>query len=210
MSMSHWAEAQRGVAAPQVQILSRAALPSRWGQLTVVSFSLGGRPINDVAFVLGSIEPPTSPVLVRAHSECLTGDVMGSHRCDCRDQLELALETIGRAGTGILLYLRQEGRGIGIANKVRAYALQDQGLDTVDANLSLGFEDDSRSYDVAANMLKALGVRRIRLLSNNPLKVRGLRSEQIDVTEEVPVITAGRPENVKYLATKRQRCNHRL
>jgi GTP cyclohydrolase II len=149
-------------------------------------------------------------VLIRIHSECFTGDVMGSLRCDCRAQLERALDRIEEEGRGIVLYLPQEGRGIGLLNKVRAYALQDDGLDTVDANLELGFAVDHRSYDTAAEALRHLGVHSVRLMSNNPLKQQGLESGGIGVTELVAHLTEATEDNAFYLETKRRRCGHLL
>lgn len=148
------------------------------------------------------------PVLVRIHSQCLTGDVFGSERCDCGDQLTRALEQIDAEGKGILLYMSQEGRGIGLANKIRAYALQDQGLDTVQANLELGFEDDGRDYGVAAQMLRDLGVRRVRLLTNNPKKIKGLERYGIEVESRQPIEIPPRAGNLRYLRTKREKLGH--
>jgi GTP cyclohydrolase II len=147
---------------------------------------------------------------VRLHSECLTGDVFGSLKCDCGPQLREALRIIGDAGGGVLLYLRQEGRGIGLANKIRAYSLQDRGLDTVDANRRLGFADDEREYAHAAAMLRALGVDRARLLTNNPDKVKGLEGAGIAVTERVAHQMPANPHNADYLATKRKKSGHLL
>jgi len=149
-------------------------------------------------------------VLVRLHSECFTGDVMGSLRCDCRAQLERALDRIEKEGNGIVLYLPQEGRGIGLLNKVRAYALQDEGLDTVDANLQLGFAVDHRTYDNAAEALRHLGVHSVRLMSNNPLKQHGLQAGGIAVSELVSHLTEVTKDNAFYLETKRRRCGHLL
>lgn len=150
------------------------------------------------------------PLLVRVHSECLTGDVFGSVRCDCRDQLQFALQSIAKEGRGIVVYLRQEGRGIGLTNKVQAYALQDEGLDTVDANLHLGLPADGRSYSVAAAILHDQGVSQVRLLTNNPQKVVDLETGQIEVVQRVPHETTPRPENQRYLKTKADKLGHLL
>ncbi len=155
-------------------------------------------------------EPDGEPPIVRLHSECLTGDALGSVRCDCREQLQATLSHFGRVGRGVLLYLRQEGRGIGLANKVCAYALQDQGMDTVEANLHLGFADDSRTYDIAAAILHDQGLTAIRLLTNNPRKIAGLEVHQIRVIERIPHRVLPRSENEKYLRTKAAKLGHIL
>lgn len=191
-----------------VETSARALLPTRHGKFEIVAFATSdGTKLADVALVHGDVRA-AEVVPVRLHSECLTGDVFGSLRCDCGEQLHRALEGIAAAPAGIVLYMRQEGRGIGIANKVAAYALQDRGLDTVDANRHLGFDDDLRSYDVAGAMLLALGVAHIDLITNNPRKVEGLRSAGIDVVRRTPLVVAARPENEAYLATKRARSGH--
>ena len=159
-----------------------------------------------VALVVGAFGG--KPPLVRLHSECLTGDVFGSLKCDCGPQLREALRIIGAEGGGVLLYLRQEGRGIGLANKLRAYALQDRGLDTVDANRRLGFADDERDYGHAAAMLRALGIEQVRLLTNNPAKVEGLEVAGVAVAERVAHHMPANPHNADYLATKRKRSGH--
>lgn len=193
-----------------VSVVSRAKLPTRWGAFEIVAFeNRQGARIDDVAVIRGDIAS-LDIVPVRLHSECLTGDVLGSLRCDCGEQLDLAMQRLGQADCGVLLYMRQEGRGIGIANKVEAYALQDGGMDTVEANLHLGFDDDLRSYGLAACMLRALGVRRISLHTNNPAKVEGLRSAGIDVGERVPLVVPARSENRSYLETKKRRSGHAL
>lgn len=151
-----------------------------------------------------------APLLVRVHSECLTGDVFGSVRCDCRDQLQFALASIAAEGRGMLVYLRQEGRGIGLTNKVQAYLLQDGGLDTVDANLHLGLPADGRDYGAAAAILGDQGVKQVRLLTNNPQKVSGLQAGSIEVVERIPHEAAPRPENQKYLKTKADKLGHLL
>ncbi len=150
----------------------------------------------------------SEPVLVRVHSQCLTGDVFGSERCDCGDQLHTAMEMIEAAGHGVIVYMHQEGRGIGLANKIRAYALQDGGLDTVEANLELGFEEDLRDYGISAQILRDLGVRRVRLLTNNPRKVVGLEAYGIDVAERLPLEVPARSGNIAYLRTKQQKLGH--
>lgn len=193
-----------------VFVLSRAKLPTKYGAFELVGFRLGnGEKLDDIALIRGDLSGD-APAAVRVHSECLTGDVLGSLRCDCGDQLELAMERISVGEAGVLLYMRQEGRGIGIASKVQAYALQDEGLDTVDANHHLGFDDDLRSYDVAAAMLHALGVQSVELHTNNPRKVTGLQAAGIEVVRRVPLEIEAREENEHYLATKRDRSGHLL
>ncbi len=160
-----------------------------------------------VAVVRGRI-PKKGAVLVRIHSQCLTGDVFGSERCDCGDQLMTALEQIDAAGKGVLLYMHQEGRGIGLANKIRAYELQDQGLDTVQANLQLGFQDDGRDYGIAAQILRDLGVHSVRLLTNNPKKIEGLRRYGIEVEARQPIEIPPHKGNIRYLRTKREKLGH--
>jgi GTP cyclohydrolase II len=190
-------------------IVARAHLPTRHAEKgEVVAFRSDGDGAEHVALVIG--DPGETPPLVRLHSECLTGDLFGSLKCDCGPQLEDALSAIAASGWGILLYLRQEGRGIGLANKLRAYALQDQGFDTVDANLRVGFGDDERDFAVAARMLEKLGQDRIRLLTNNPRKVAGLEAEGIAVIERVPLKSGENPHNARYLATKKARSGHQL
>jgi GTP cyclohydrolase II len=162
-----------------------------------------------VALTLGVIDDG-EPVLVRAHSECLTGDVLGSSRCDCGEQLADSLRLLQQQGRGILLYLRQEGRGIGLTKKITAYALQEQGLDTVEANLALGLPEDMRDYRVAAEMLLDLGVRRARLLTNNPAKIEGLERYGVEVVERVPLGILPNPSNLAYLQTKREKMGNRF
>lgn len=191
---------------PVVRI-AEAALPTQSGNFRVAVFQVEGAEI--VALLHGDLETADSPV-VRLHSECLTGDVLGSLRCDCGEQLEAALEHISHERCGILLYLRQEGRGIGLANKIRAYALQDKGLDTVDANLALGLPVDGRDYSVAAAVLRFLGARRVRLLTNNPAKASALQSLGIDVSQRIPLLVAPNPANLGYLRTKERRMGHLL
>lgn len=195
------------VASAGVTLVARARLPlDGMPETQIAAFRAGDDGQEHVALVVGAFggQPP----LVRLHSECLTGDVFGSLKCDCGPQLKHALRLIGEAGGGVLLYLRQEGRGIGLANKLRAYALQDRGLDTVDANLRLGFADDERDYAHAADMLRALGIDRVRLLTNNPAKAEGLEAAGIAVIERVPHAMPANPHNVDYLATKRRKSGH--
>ncbi len=192
-----------------VRIASIADLPSRFGQFQVVAFWNNRDGKEHAAFVHGDVTGAEG-VPVRLHSECLTGDAIGSLRCDCRDQLEAALTKIGQMENGILLYLRQEGRGIGFLNKIRAYGLQDHGYDTVEANLALGFRDDERDYSVAAHMLHSLKVKSIRLMTNNPKKIDGLRELGVVVTERLPLIIPPNPYNRFYLATKGAKSGHLL
>ncbi len=195
--------------ATSLRIASRARLPTRFAeQAEIVAFRSDEDGAEHVALLIGA--PSGKPPLVRLHSECLTGDVLGSLKCDCGPQLDAALKAIAASGWGILLYLRQEGRGIGLVNKLRAYALQDQGFDTVDANLRLGFADDERHYTLAARMLVALAQDEVRLLTNNPRKVEGLESAGIRVSERVPLKAGGNSHNRRYLETKRSRSGHAL
>jgi GTP cyclohydrolase II len=190
-----------------VMVTARARLPLEGLPPTqIVVFRAHDDGQEHVALVVGAFAG--QPPLVRLHSECLTGDVFGSLKCDCGPQLKEALRLIAAEGGGILLYLRQEGRGIGIANKIRAYALQDRGLDTVDANRRLGFADDARDYGHAAAMLRALGADRVRLLTNNPAKVEGLAAAGIEVLERVAHHMPANPHNADYLATKRRKSGH--
>lgn len=193
----------------RVEIAADANLPTRWGRFRVVAFWNNRDRKEHAAFVRGEVDGCEN-VLVRLHSECLTGDIAGSLRCDCRDQLEASLRLLGRSERGVLLYLRQEGRGIGLANKIRAYALQEQGLDTVEANHALGFHDDEREYDIAAGMLNALGIRSIRLLTNNPRKIEDLTRLGVRITERVPLVIPPNEYNRAYLETKARRSHHLL
>jgi GTP cyclohydrolase II len=192
-----------------LRIVSRARLPSRFAERgEIVAFRSDGDTIEHVALIIG--DPNGEPPLVRVHSECLTGDALGSLKCDCGPQLEAALAAIAASGWGILLYLRQEGRSIGLVNKLRAYALQDQGYDTVDANLRLGFADDERDFTVAARMLAKMSRNVIRLLTNNPRKVAALEAEGIEVAETVALKVGASAHNRAYLDTKRDRSGHQL
>ncbi|SRR6266571_1937528 len=192
-----------------VQMIAQADLPTRYGRFTIYGFRGRGRQEEAVALVRGNLKGRTVP-LVRVHSQCLTGDVLTSLRCDCRAQLELSLKKIGQASSGILLYLPQEGRGIGLMNKLRAYELQDRGMDTVEANESLGFAADARHYDFSAQILKKLGAMRIRLLSNNPEKVRQLESAGIAVVERLPCQPRVSKISRGYLKTKKRKMGHLL
>jgi GTP cyclohydrolase II len=192
-----------------VRVVARAELPTRHGHFTAVAFLNNHERAEHLALVRGEVAG-REEVLTRVHSECLTGDALGSLRCDCREQLELGLERLAREEAGVLLYLRQEGRGIGLVNKIRAYALQENGLDTVDANRALGFGDDEREYAVAAAMLRALGVRSVRLLTNNPYKIVELERHGLRVAARVPHAVAANDHNRLYLATKARRSGHLL
>ena len=192
-----------------VSIASIAELPSRFGQFQVVAFYNNRDGKEHAAFVHGDVTGMEN-VPVRMHSECLTGDVAGSLRCDCRDQLEASMRIIGQMENGILLYLRQEGRGIGFVNKIRAYSLQDSGYDTVQANLALGFRDDERDYSVAAHMLESLKVRSIRLLTNNPRKLNDLTKFGVKITERIPLVIPPNQYNEFYLRTKAEKSGHMM
>ena len=192
---------------PVATIVARAKLPlDDLPPSQMVAFRDPASGEEHVALVIGAFGG--KPPLIRLHSECLTGDVFGSLKCDCGPQLKEALRILGDEGGGVLLYLRQEGRGIGLANKLRAYALQDRGLDTVDANRRLGFADDERNYGMAAAMLRALGIDRVRVLTNNPNKIAGLSHEGIEVVERVAHHMPTNPHNADYLATKRKKSGH--
>lgn len=197
-----------------VEMVAQAELPTRYGKFTIHGFRGLGPQDEAVALVRGKIRGPfksaNSAPLVRVHSQCLTGDVLTSQRCDCRAQLELSLKKISEAPSGILLYLPQEGRGIGLMNKLRAYELQDQGMDTVEANESLGFAADARDYDFPAQILKKLGAKTIRLLSNNPDKVNQLESAGINVAARVPCQPRISDVSRAYLRTKKKKMGHLL
>jgi len=190
-----------------VRIEAIAELPTRFGDFHIVAFWNNRDEKEHVAVVKGEILA-AEDVPVRLHSECLTGDALGSLRCDCRDQLESALKMIGQMDKGILLYLRQEGRGIGLINKIRAYSLQDGGMDTVQANLALGFRDDERDYAVAAHMLMSLKVKSIRLITNNPRKIEQLTQHGIKITSRIPHIMPPNEYNRFYLETKARKSGH--
>ncbi|MGK0617890.1 bifunctional 3,4-dihydroxy-2-butanone-4-phosphate synthase/GTP cyclohydrolase II [Meiothermus cerbereus] len=188
---------------------AEASLPTRFGTFRVVGYRDALTQGEHATLVMGDLAGDT-PVLVRVHSECLTGDSLHSLRCDCGFQRDLALQQIAREGRGVLVYLRQEGRGIGLINKLKAYALQDQGLDTVEANLALGFPPDLRDYGVGAQILRDLGIRRMRLLTNNPRKVRALEGFGLEIVERLPLKGGDNPHNQRYLLTKRERLGHWL
>jgi GTP cyclohydrolase II len=195
-------------ATPKTRIVARAKLPTRFGEFTILGLA-GRGPEEAVALVRGRLNGAGTP-LVRIHSQCLTGDVLTSQRCDCRAQLEMALRRIGRARSGVLIYLPQEGRGIGLMNKLKAYEWQDRGMDTVEANEKLGFAADSRDYRFSAEVLRRLGVRRVRLLSNNPDKVRQLEAHGIRVAERVPCRPHTSLISRAYLRTKKHKLGHLL
>ena len=190
-----------------VKVEAVADLPTRFGNFRIVAFWNNRDGKEHIALVHGDVLGATN-VVTRLHSECLTGDALGSLRCDCRDQLGVALQRIAQEPCGVLLYLRQEGRGIGLLNKVRAYSLQDQGLDTVDANLALGFRDDERDYAIAAHVLASLTVQSVRLLTNNPKKVSELEKYGIAVTDRIPHVIPANEYNRFYLETKANRSGH--
>jgi|TARA_Y100000310_G_scaffold278354_2_gene296740 3,4-dihydroxy 2-butanone 4-phosphate synthase/GTP cyclohydrolase II len=192
-----------------VERAGEARIPTDYGDFTAISYRSMVDPNEHIAMVKGDIQPD-EPTLVRVHSECLTGDVLRSTRCDCGDQMALALQAIQEADRGVFVYMRQEGRGIGIHNKLKAYALQDQGMDTVEANIALGFAPDPRQYGVGAQILIDLGVKKMRLLTNNPQKRVGLQSFGLEIVEQVPIIAPVNDENRRYLETKRTRMGHML
>jgi len=190
-----------------VHRVAEAKLPTRYGEFTAIAYKSDIDPDEHLALVMGDITSE-EPVLVRVHSECLTGDVFGSLRCDCGEQVSLALEAIGKEGRGVLLYMRQEGRGIGFHNKIRAYALQDKGLDTVEANISLGFAPDLRDYGIGAQILVDLGLHEIRFLTNNPKKIIGFEGYGLKVVEQIPILANPNPYNRRYLETKKKKLGH--
>lgn len=188
-------------------LVAETTLPTEWGTFSLHGFVVEGS--EHLALTFGKVRGD-SPVLVRVHSECLTGDALFSQRCDCGTQLRTSLRRIAEEGRGALLYLRQEGRGIGLLNKLRAYSLQDKGLDTVDANQELGFPADARDYDACKPMLEQLGISRLRLMTNNPRKLAALGKLGFEIVERVPLVTGAGKHNERYLATKESRLGHWL
>lgn len=192
-----------------VEEIADATLPTKWGgdfNIKVFKSRIDG--LEHIALVKGDVTG--EPVIVRVHSECLTGDALGSIRCDCGYQLQNAMEIIEKAGRGVILYLRQEGRGIGLGNKIKAYHLQDEGMDTVEANIALGFPDDLRDYGIGAQILKEIGVTKIKLLTNNPKKIRSLSGYGLEITEQMPNICGIQEKNIKYLMTKQNKMGHKI
>ena len=192
-----------------ITLVAKSKLPTPWGIFTLVGFQETGTGKDHAALVMGDIADG-EPVLGRIHSECLTGDALFSLRCDCGFQLQAAMEKIAKAGRGVLLYVRQEGRGIGLLNKIRAYHLQDQGADTVEANVALGFAADMRDYTICADMLKQLEVKSLKLMTNNPRKMKAMESFGIPVAERVPLQEGRNPHNEFYLSTKANKLDHML
>ena len=204
MSLTHAIKNKSGA---DVRLVANCRLPTQWATFELHGFEDRRTGHEHVALTLGDVADG-GPVLARVHSECLTGDTLFSQRCDCGAQLETALRAIAQEGRGLLLYLRQEGRGIGLLNKIRAYALQDDGADTVEANQRLGFAADMRSYDTAAAMLDQLRVRSLRLMTNNPRKIDALERLGIEIVERVPLQTPSNRHNARYLQIKKSRLGH--
>ena len=194
-----------------VERIAEADLPTRWGRFRIIAYGVRFEPQQPIVLVMGDVAAAAAP-LVRLHSSCFTGDLLDSLRCDCGDQLHLALEMIGREECGVLVYLPQEGRGIGLVEKIRAYQLQDQGLDTVEANLALGYKADARDYGIGIQLLKDLGLRRVRLLTNNPKKTDAFiyGGFDLEVIDQVPILPPVHEFNERYLATKREKLGHRF
>ncbi len=199
----------RGTGQPCVVEVARAELPTRFGRFVIVGFYDGRERKEHTAIVKGDVRGAEDCPL-RIHSECHTGDVLGSLRCDCREQLEAALAYVGSLPLGVLLYMKQEGRGIGLLNKIKAYQLQDLGLDTIEANLYLGFPAEARDYKVAASMIRLLGISSVLLLTNNPAKIDGLEAEGVRVSGRVPLVIRSNPHNADYLHVKKLQMGHLL
>jgi len=192
-----------------IEEIVKVDMPTRWGHFKLIAFREKNSSNEHLALVKGEWQKE-DPVLVRVHSSCFTGDILGSMRCDCGEQLHKAMEAVEKEGRGVVLYMNQEGRGIGLLNKLRAYKLQEQGMDTVEANLHLGFPMDKRDYGIGAQILRYLGVTKLRLLSNNPQKRAGLLGYGIEIVETVPIIGSTNPHNEKYLQTKRDKLGHKI
>jgi 3,4-dihydroxy 2-butanone 4-phosphate synthase / GTP cyclohydrolase II len=189
--------------------VAEAKLPTQFGDFKIIAYRSNTDPTEHVAVVMGNVATD-EPVLVRVHSQCLTGDVFHSMRCDCGEQIEMAMQRIAEAGRGVVLYMRQEGRGIGLHNKIKAYALQDKGMDTVEANLALGFKADQRDYGVGAQILADLGIKKMRLMTNNPKKMSGLSAYGLKIVEQLPITTEPNKHNKRYLSTKQKKMGHLL
>lgn len=192
----------------KIQLVTQAKLPTEFGIFRIVGFEFPDSKKEHVALVMGDISDKENPVLARIHSECLTGDALHSLKCDCGFQLDTALRQISEEGRGVLIYHRAEGRGIGLINKIRAYSLQDQGMDTIEANLALGFAADERNFDVCADIFELLGVEKVRLLTNNPEKIETMKRAGINVVERVPLNVGENRYNTEYLDTKAKKMGH--
>ncbi|MDY4480165.1 MAG: GTP cyclohydrolase II [[Pasteurella] aerogenes] len=192
----------------KIQLVTQAKLPTEFGIFRIVGFEFPDSKKEHVALVMGDISDKENPVLARIHSECLTGDALHSLKCDCGFQLATALRQISEEGRGVLIYHRAEGRGIGLINKIRAYSLQDQGMDTIEANLALGFAADERNFDVCADIFELLGVEKVRLLTNNPEKIETMKRAGINVVERVPLNVGENRYNTEYLDTKAKKMGH--